>query len=373
MQVAPEFWRIVYQRSTFFPSLVFLGATCHRLHCMFLRLLLVLAGIAAAGCGKVTIDLSRSEAAADGADASIPADSQSGESSSASSGNSGEGQSPPDENNPQEMPQSPVGPQPSTFDEGLTPDGSVSGTPPLATDGFALDADVIIYCEREGCPEGLYCDPRRGCVDCTRDEHCALGEFCFEQQCFAWCNRDSDCEPNRQCNRESGRCVECDYDDRHCQEWYPGRVACHNLICVECNGPVHCNDERPFCTRQHVCVECVYGSDCRGNPNGAACDQNTNECVQCVYNTDCAEQRQVCSEQQCVPCDESRPCDFAFECVDGACEPSEFVGDPGFPPQDPQQFPPMGTDPTMPPGGGTADAGAATTVPDASAVSPAGG
>jgi outer membrane exchange protein TraA len=219
------------------------------------------------------------------------------------------------------------------------------------------------------CPNGQVCDkPNFTCVECLRDEDCPPDEVCVGtiKQCKE-CKQNSDCERGKSC--QDFQCVTCSTNEScagnscnccpsgtQCAARTPGGlISCvecaANIPCAdgkqcdlntgrcvdtlpECNtsdkcGPqcVKCPSERPFCLDGEVCVACRNDLECS---NGQFCISG--ECASCTTDRHCGPRCEACGKDKpfCLTNDTVAgstcvACRNDSDCPGGQCDASTFT------------------------------------------------
>lgn len=193
------------------------------------------------------------------------------------------------------------------------------------------------------CPEGQFCDPSAGCVECNTpsdctaypnrpfcDHHrcvectpnelseCGSQQTCNDGQCSAPCQNAADCfEPDQACVQS--RCVECEQDNDCVQTGNGTRCDVDAARCAECLNDEDCatrEDGTTRCDATGVCRVCIVSSDC---PQPATCNAKFKCVAACCTNADCTADvsAPACDTATgtCVPCSTTAPC------VSGTCDP----------------------------------------------------
>jgi hypothetical protein len=237
------------------------------------------AGLWAISCGVATDDLFNSgeaQSAATGSSGGTGGATSSGQSSgrgSGSGGASGSGQ-------------------------------SGSGVSASSASGAGGNADAC-----GGCPSGLVCDPKLGCVECVSKAGCSddAARFCVNGLCVA-CAANADCPDTQSCQPATHTCADkCANNGNACSDPTPLCDATKN-VCVQCKDNAQCPGPEHLCNKQQgLCVECLTNANCEAPTS--VCDAARGKCVECVINAQCRDE-QVCSSGVCTPrCDEKSGCD----------------------------------------------------------------
>ena len=172
---------------------------------------------------------------------------------------------------------------------------------------------VVCFMGIAGCTRrnpNACCTTQADCdeVGLTFGTECAAGLACINNGCVDLaCEADSDClAPTPFCTSEHV-CVECD-DSSHC-----GSGACDSAThaCVECLDNAQCTSGVCDQTAQK-CVECLDSAQC---PAGA-CNATTQTCVECLGDAQCANGVCDTAAQMCVQCLDNS------QCLTGACNTS---------------------------------------------------
>lgn len=139
--------------------------------------------------------------------------------------------------------------------------------------------------ETDRCEVGQVCLAGTGCVQCTADTQCAVGQVCTAHQCVPGCSAlNPVCPTGLTCDVAIGSCVAC-VGSGQCQT--PGLPICNPATAS--------------------CVGCLSNGDCT-NAALPVCDPATHTCVNCLQDSQCSA-GQVCQNQHCVPgCNATQAC-----------------------------------------------------------------
>lgn len=207
--------------------------------------------------------------------------------------------------------------------------------------------------ELDGCPYGYKCSmaPDWSCVriDCTDAEN--PDAWCGVMYGFGYTCVDAVCVMS-DCDHEDARCPQGYYCPEHECIWgCDTNVNCPverphcsaENHCVECTGPVHCDDgydcieeacvkkedclrRDDLCPKNEYCNFDYCEEGCRDNKNCAEltphCSQKTGKCEECVFDTHC-ERGYDCDDHKCVW--------VGFDCsYDPECPENWFCSDTNF-------------------------------------------
>lgn len=203
----------------------------------------------------------------------------------------------------------------------------------LVTAALAL---LVAACGPDGsncnneCPAGFHCDS--AALACVPDDQ-------SPDAGSTRCDADTPCAAPTQCERDSGRCVEC-LDGSHCDtgRCHPVTFTCRPAGCQR-QADCAADPEKPFCGADGDCVACradvdcptidglrrtcdrVVGAcvanpcrrdaDCATDSGGRLCDVGSGVCVECVTDEHCPTGRCLGARRACVPCLEDADCDTA--------------------------------------------------------------
>ncbi|MBQ9818307.1 MAG: sel1 repeat family protein [Proteobacteria bacterium] len=216
------------------------------------------------------------------------------------------------------------------------------------------------------------CQPKNVSPSCTSSAQCGRGEICAFGECSSFCSYKDDCGEGRICQRASsvdGICVRVhpekfsDVDAKPClsSEDYNSQSVCRTDKtescrsdedcanrsqdrrcdvgggeCVECLSDADCHGERPLCSADHQCEECVASANCAeglkcGRPPkriGEMSDDR-NHCLECVNDSECSPEKPFCNLEgkcQAVQCMKDTDCCFLEVCSGHRCRKKHSPG-----------------------------------------------
>lgn len=214
----------------------------------------------------------------------------------------------------------------------------------------AGSAEVGASCTSDSdCAEGVCAEESGTCVGCLEDADCSGDALCdkVNQRCAGTCEEGSDCtnEDRPYCSGD-GVCAECVFD-RHCpsddcdRSTSPPSCACRTTG-ESCGADVECctlNCDGGTCAEAESCAElgesCSSSSGCCGS---AFCNE-AGECEECgAAGASCSTDSDCCEGTACNDDDVCETCVAEGEsCADQPCCTGDCVGigSPGNPDTEP--------------------------------------
>lgn len=138
-------------------------------------------------------------------------------------------------------------------------------------------------------PNPRFCDVDTGCDDPARPFCDLTGEYAGSS--FT----PNTCIARPACVLGSADCVD------------PLAPACVAGVCVACDAPAHCPDDRPSCdTTTHTCEASCAGAPCDSRPGAPFCLAGA--CVACLEPSHCGPDAPSCEANACAGCDGNGDC-----------------------------------------------------------------